>query len=102
MSSENILVTCVPLTPHVIHTEKYTYMPLSGTQGMTIKSDGIPGIFPFFFPKHGADESAWTATLSAALEAERWQQGSHSRFLHGEFFLLENEGEEVCFLRDVN
>jgi hypothetical protein len=35
----------MPLAPHVIDTKKYTYMPLSGTQGMSIKSDGIPGIF---------------------------------------------------------
>jgi hypothetical protein len=46
MPSENILVTCVPLVPYVIHTKKYIYMPLSGTQGMSIKSDGIPEIFP--------------------------------------------------------
>jgi hypothetical protein len=48
MPSKNILVTYMPLTPHVIHTKKYTYMPFSGTQGMGIKSDGIPGIFPRF------------------------------------------------------
>jgi hypothetical protein len=37
--------------PHMsyTHTQKYTYMPLSGTQGMSIKSDGIPGIFPIRF-----------------------------------------------------
>jgi hypothetical protein len=46
MPLEIILVPCMPLAPHVIDTKKYTYMPLSGTQGMTIKSDGIPGIFP--------------------------------------------------------
>jgi hypothetical protein len=45
MPSENILVPCLPLAPHVIHKKK-TYMPLSGTQEMSIKSDGIPGIFP--------------------------------------------------------
>jgi hypothetical protein len=28
------------------YTQKCTYMPLNGTQGMSIKSDGIPGIFP--------------------------------------------------------
>jgi hypothetical protein len=38
-------IPCMPLAPHVIDTKKYTYMPLSGTQGMSIKSDGIPGIF---------------------------------------------------------
>jgi hypothetical protein len=47
MPLENILVPCMPLAPHVIDTKKYTYMPLSGTQGMSIKSDGIPGIFPY-------------------------------------------------------
>jgi hypothetical protein len=46
MPLENILVPCVPLVSHVIDTKKYTYMPLSGTRGMSIKSDGIPGIFP--------------------------------------------------------
>jgi Ribonuclease G/E len=45
MPLENILISCMPLAPHVIDTKKYTYMPLSGTQGMSIKSDGIPGIF---------------------------------------------------------
>jgi hypothetical protein len=45
MPLENILIPCMPLTPHVIDTKKYTYMPLSGTQGMSIKFDGIPGIF---------------------------------------------------------
>jgi hypothetical protein len=45
MPLENILIPCMPLAPHVIDTKKYTYMPLSGTQGMSIKSDGIPGIF---------------------------------------------------------
>jgi hypothetical protein len=45
MPLENILIPYMPLTPHVIDTKKYTYMPLSGTQGMSIKSDGIPGIF---------------------------------------------------------
>jgi hypothetical protein len=45
MPLENILVPCMPLAPHVIDTKKCTYMPLSGTQGMSIKSDGIPGIF---------------------------------------------------------
>jgi hypothetical protein len=44
-SLENILIPCMPLAPHVIDTKKYTYMPLSGTQGMSVKSDGIPGIF---------------------------------------------------------
>jgi hypothetical protein len=29
------------------YTKKYNYMSLSGTQGMSKKSDGIPGIFPF-------------------------------------------------------
>jgi hypothetical protein len=33
-------------------------MPLSGTQGMSIKSDGIPGIFSLM----GA---AWAAALAA-------------------------------------
>jgi hypothetical protein len=51
MPLENILIPCMPLAPHVIDTKKYTYMPLSGTQGMSIKSDGIPGIFSFFSPK---------------------------------------------------
>jgi hypothetical protein len=46
MPSENILIPFVPLVPHVIHTKKFTYMPLSGTQGMSIKSDGIQEIFP--------------------------------------------------------
>jgi hypothetical protein len=45
MQLENILIPCMPLAPHVIDTKKYTYMPLSGTQGMSIKFDGIPGIF---------------------------------------------------------
>jgi hypothetical protein len=45
MPLENILIPCMPLAPHVIDTKNYTYMPLSGTQGMSIKSDGIPGIF---------------------------------------------------------
>jgi hypothetical protein len=45
MPLENILIPCMPLAPHVIDTKKYTYMPLSGTQGISIKSDGIPGIF---------------------------------------------------------
>jgi hypothetical protein len=45
MPLENILIPCMPLAPHVIDTKKYTYMPLSGTQGMSIKYDGIPGIF---------------------------------------------------------
>jgi hypothetical protein len=45
MPLKNILIPCMPLAPHVIDTKKYTYMPLSGTQGMSIKSDGIPGIF---------------------------------------------------------
>jgi hypothetical protein len=49
MPLENILIPCMPLTPHVIDTKKYTYMPLSGTQGMSIKSDGIPEIFSIFF-----------------------------------------------------
>jgi hypothetical protein len=49
MPLENILIPCMPLAPHVIDTKKYTYMPLSGTQGMSIKSDGIPGIFSSFF-----------------------------------------------------
>jgi hypothetical protein len=48
MPLENILVPCMPLAPHVIDTKKYTYMSLSGTQGMSIKSDDIPGIFPKF------------------------------------------------------
>jgi hypothetical protein len=48
MPLENILIPCMPLAPHVIDTKKYTYMPLSGTQGMSIKSDGIPGIFSTF------------------------------------------------------
>jgi hypothetical protein len=45
MPLENILVLCVPLAPHVIHTQK---MYLHATQWHTksIKSDGIPGIFP--------------------------------------------------------
>lgn len=47
MPLENILIPCMPLAPHVIDTKKYTYMPLSGTQGMSIKSDGIPGIFSY-------------------------------------------------------
>jgi hypothetical protein len=46
MPLENILVSCMPLAPHVIDTKKYTYMSLNGTKGMSIKSDGIPGIFP--------------------------------------------------------
>jgi hypothetical protein len=45
MPLENILIPCMPLAPHVIDTKKYTYMPLSGTQGIIIKSDGIRGIF---------------------------------------------------------
>jgi hypothetical protein len=45
MPLENILIPCMSLAPHVIDTKNYTYMPLSGTQGMSIKSDGIPGIF---------------------------------------------------------
>ena len=45
MPLENILIPCMPLAPHVIDTKNYTYMPLSGTQGMSIKSDGIPEIF---------------------------------------------------------
>jgi hypothetical protein len=45
MPLENILISYIPLAPHVIDTKKYTYMPLSGTQGISIKSDGIPGIF---------------------------------------------------------
>jgi hypothetical protein len=49
MPLKNILIPCMPLAPHVIDTKKYTYMPLSGTQGMSIKSDGIPGIFSLFF-----------------------------------------------------
>jgi hypothetical protein len=49
MPLENILVPCMPLAPHVIDTKKYTYMSLSGTQGMSIKSDGISGIFSFAF-----------------------------------------------------
>jgi hypothetical protein len=28
-------------------------MPLSGTQGMSIKSNGIPGIFSLFYPMDG-------------------------------------------------
>jgi hypothetical protein len=43
MPLENILIPCMPLVPHVIDTKKYTYMPLSGTQGMSIKSDGAGG-----------------------------------------------------------
>jgi hypothetical protein len=46
MPLENMLVPFVSLAPHVIDTKKCTYMPLNGTQGMSIKSDGIPGIFP--------------------------------------------------------
>jgi hypothetical protein len=49
MPLENILIPCIPLAPHVIDTKKYTYMPLSGTQGMSIKYDGIPGIFSSIF-----------------------------------------------------
>jgi hypothetical protein len=51
MPLENILIPCMPLAPHVIDTKNYTYMPLSGIQGMSIKSDGIPGIFSSFFPE---------------------------------------------------
>jgi hypothetical protein len=40
MPLKNILIPYMPLAPHVIHT-KNTYMPLSGTQGMGIKSDGM-------------------------------------------------------------
>jgi hypothetical protein len=47
MPSENILIPYVSLAPYVIH-KKYTYMSLSGTQGMSIKSDGIPEIFSIF------------------------------------------------------
>jgi hypothetical protein len=48
MPSENILIPCMSLPPRVIHTQKITYMPLSGTQGMSIKSSGIQGIFPYY------------------------------------------------------
>jgi hypothetical protein len=41
MPLENIFILGVPLAPHVIHTQKITYMPLSGTKGMSIKSGGI-------------------------------------------------------------
>jgi hypothetical protein len=57
MPLENILVPCMPLAPHVIDTKKYTYMPLSGTQGMSIKSDGIPGIFPSYKGKSNSSSS---------------------------------------------
>jgi hypothetical protein len=60
MPLENILIPCMPLTPHVIDTKKYTYMSLSGTQGMSIKSDGIPGIFSNFYElvMHGTRDLA--------------------------------------------
>jgi hypothetical protein len=41
MPSENIRIPCVPLAPHVIHTKTITYMPLNGTQEMSIKSDDM-------------------------------------------------------------
>jgi hypothetical protein len=53
MPLENILIPCMPLAPHVIDTKNYTYMPLSGTQGMSIKSDGIPGIFSMNYGAFG-------------------------------------------------
>jgi hypothetical protein len=48
-----VVYPCMPLGPHVIDTKKYTYMPLSGTQGMSIKSDGIPEIFSSSFHLQG-------------------------------------------------
>jgi hypothetical protein len=59
MPSENILVPCVPLAPHVIHTKKCTYMPLSGTQEMGIKSNGIPEIFPKSFVGWVHGDGGW-------------------------------------------
>jgi hypothetical protein len=63
MPLENILVPCMPLAPHVINTKKYTYMPLSGTQGMSIKSDDIPGIFPINIPRPVAGQETHNEML---------------------------------------
>jgi hypothetical protein len=64
MPLENILIPCMSLAPHVIDTKKYTYMPLSGTQGMSIKSDGIPGIFSIpYGQRHDSGQRAKNSWL---------------------------------------
>lgn len=52
MPSKNIFVPYMSLAPHIIHTKKYIYMSLSGTQGMSIKFNGIPVIFPNIYAIH--------------------------------------------------
>jgi hypothetical protein len=79
MPLKNILIPCMSLAPHVIDTKKYTYMPLSGIQGIIIKSDGIRGIFSKFkgahYCRHEPSRCRFPHDLQLVSQSQ-WRSGS--------------------------
>jgi hypothetical protein len=71
------------------HThKKCTYMPLNGTQGMSIKSDGIPGIFPKGWPQPFPQPKRCMYSLSLSLLENKNENSDQQRMSMLNVFLL--------------